>query len=143
MTSPSSLPLYVEVILLPLNSRKTEKLRSFPSTFPSEISASPPRPPLTVPVSLLPSAFKFIVTVLVFPLGPCISAVHLPETSAAHRLKAARLVARNNRSAFICLLLLCKECASMESQVTHLPVKSCKEYGKQRSRGESSFISIL
>src|SRR4051794_33683130 len=57
--------------------------------------------PFTVPVSLLPSALRFKVTVLVFPLGPCISAVHLPLTSAAHKLNA-KPMAKAARTNFIC-----------------------------------------
>src|SRR5260370_10017124 len=121
ISSPDTLPLYLVTILLPLNSRTTVNDMLSPSTLPSEISVSPPRPE-TVPVSLAPSAFRFIFAVC-GPFLPCISSYHLPVTSAAHAT-AATIHESNAKRSFILFSLLgiqesrCKD-GKLRDLVTH------------------------
>src|SRR5262245_51227445 len=61
MVSPVTLPSYLMVILFPSRSRTTLKVKWPLSYLASWIGASWPIRPLTVPVSLPPSSFSFIV----------------------------------------------------------------------------------
>ena len=81
MVSPSSLPLYLIVISLPLNSRVTwnETLPSF-STLPSLMSASPPKDS-SLPVSFSPSCLTLSVLVTSSPFCRWNFQVQVPVAS--------------------------------------------------------------
>src|ERR1035437_2656619 len=79
-------------MVLPFIPRFTRNEMLLPSILPSLIaigSPVPPRPPAgIVPVNVLPSAFRVIVTGRPgLPPRPGCSKVHLPETSAANSAK--------------------------------------------------------
>src|ERR1035438_10371024 len=93
-SSPLSTPSYLVTMTVPFMSRFTMKEMLLPSTLPSLIaigSPAPPRPPAgIVPVNVLPSAFRVMVTGRPgLPPRPGCSKVHLPETSAAINAKDA------------------------------------------------------
>src|SRR5207248_1540759 len=67
MVSPSTLPLYFWVILLPLFSRVTVKESSSPLILPSSILVSLSLRPMRAPVSFSPSCLSFSLGSKVWP----------------------------------------------------------------------------
>src|ERR1035437_321949 len=84
IASPETVPLYRNFIVFPLNSKVCVKEIVSPSILPSAIGMSPWRP-LTVPVSVLPSALKVNVASRACPPRPGTCAVHLPLTRSEER----------------------------------------------------------
>src|SRR5271165_4962690 len=82
MVSPDTLPSYLTSTAFPLNSICCVKETLSPSNLPFWIGLSP-RGVVIVPVTVAPSALRFMVIVCA-PLRPWTSAVHLPVMSAAN-----------------------------------------------------------
>src|SRR5688572_8254689 len=76
----------------------TTKETSSPLILPSFISASPPRPPLTVPVTVVPSDFRFRICSRVWPSRPGTWPLHFPVMSAAKETSAVSDRATNRRA---------------------------------------------
>src|ERR1035441_10354748 len=94
---------------VPFMSRFTMKEMLLPSILPSLIeigSPAPPRPPAgIVPVNVLPSALRVMVTGRPgLPPRPGCSKVHLPETSAAISAKDATSRIVSTKSSFLVIV---------------------------------------